>query len=336
MQDNQTVAKFAEQKDLGACLQDIANQIAETTGFILDGGEVQRRTLYDPNKTWRVRLSGTYQEKPALLRIENLKLEQDEETIRQAFRQQAMGSRVRPPVTYTTRPFDDEKGYAYSIDEAVGGEVLFDQTGSPVEAAKAFSVFYRLLRSAVSQPFWENEQGDVKTFSTQQADTWRSIAEKKDPEHTKHIWPLVERLREVMLNDLTDHAMRFQHPHLAGSDVRRNAAGEYVVFANHFWSWRQPGYDVTFPLWHQWMSLPVGRRTPEAIQEITETWLHMIRTDLADLVDIADVRPMLFNRLYGSLLLDIPAKIHGEGETKETVQALEDACKAEAERLMDE
>lgn len=336
MKDNQMVAKYAEHQDLVPDLAHFAQEASAETGFMLDGGEAQRRTLYDPNKVWRVRLTGTFQGLPALLRIENMKLEQDEESIRQAFRTQASEARVRPPMTYLSHPFDRAKGYAFSIDERVEGNILFDSSESAERASRRFCDFYRALRQAVKEPFWPCESGDAKAFSQKQAETWRQVAEKKTPEHTAMIWPFVERLRGAMLAGITDHPLRFQHAHLAGSDIRVMEDGSWVVFANHFWSWRQPGYDVTFPLWHQWMASPIERRTSEEMKKITDTWLNMIGTDLGDLIDMKDVRPMLFNRLYGSLLLDIPAKIHGEGETEESVQRLEEVFKTEAERLMRE
>ncbi len=334
MSDNQIVSKYLQHQDLTWDLRRIAEEIITETGFVLDGGEAQRRTIYDPNKVWRIRLTGSYQGHLAVLRIENLKLERDEELIREAFRRQAKDTRVRPPKTYLTHPFDEKKGYAFSIDERVEGEVLFDPTGSPQEAVKKFSVFYRCLRLAVKEPFWPNAQGEAKVFSEKQAATWRKVAQEKNPESLQKVWPFAEHLREAMLSRLTDHPLRFQHAHLAGSDVRVLPDGSWVVFANHLWSWRQPGYDVIFPLWHQWMSLPIDRRTPKAVEDITETWMRMISGDLGDLVDIRDVRPMLFNRLYGSLLLDISAKIHRQGETPESVQKLEEIFHTEAERLM--
>lgn len=335
MKDNQTVAKYGEHQDLAPKLEQIAGTVAAETGFVLDGGEAQRRTLYDPDKVWRVRLTGTYQDMPALLRIENLQLEQDEEEIREAFRKQALGHRVRPPMTYLARPFDATKGYAFSIDERVEGEKLFDPSGSPEIASAAFAPMYRELRNAIREPYWPDEAGDAKTFSQQQAETWRKVAEQKTPEHTAMIWPFVERVRDAMLARMTDASLRFQHAHLAGSDVQVLSDGSWVVFANHMWSWRQPGYDVFFPLWHQWMALPMDRRTPETIRQITDVWMRMIEVELSDLVRMDEVYPMLLNRLYGSFLLDIPAKIYTPGETTETVQHMEDLLWSEAKRLLD-
>jgi hypothetical protein len=307
-------------------------EVAAATGFVA-GVELQRRFLYDRNKTYRVRIEGTLNGTPAVLRLENLKLEEDEEAVRGAFRRQATGFRVRPPQTFTSQPFDASMGYGYSLDEAVSGSILFDPAGSPIVACEAFLPFYRELWAAVREPFWTNANGSTAVFTKSQADEWLALARKKNPEDVSRVWPLAGRLAERMQEALTGAPLRFMHAHIGGSDIRCSA-GEWIVFANQFWSWRQPAYDVAFPLWNQWMALPVERRTAAEMERITEAWVEAVVHGLAGLVEDGDLYPMLLNRLYGSLLLDIPAKRGQAGETTETVAALEAAFGAEAERLL--
>lgn len=309
----------------------IVRDVSFETGFAAEG-EVQRRFIYDPDKTWRVRIRGTFDGKPALLRIENLKLEIDEEAIREKFRAQAPSAKVRPPHTYRSASFDDAKGYAWSLDEDVGGEILFDSEGSAADAVAAFVPFYRAYREAVREPFWPAPEGDAKAFTAKQLDTWTDIARSQDAERVERLKSVTARLRDAMLSRLEEQPLVFQHAHLSGRDVRIADDGPYVVFANHFWSWRQPGYDVSFPCWGQWLALPDERRTAEAVKEITETWLGAVGQNLADVVSAEDVRTMLLNRLYGSLLLDVPAQRYHH--PPESVAALEAACIAEAERLL--
>ncbi len=332
MADNHIVERFDTQRDLAAEIPHILGEIERETGFIAQH-EIQRRTIYDADKVWRVRIVGTFEGRPAVLRVENIKLETDEEEIRRAFRAQAADSCVRPPETYAYQVFDEAKGYGYSLDEEVRGAPLFvAKAALPHEAASAFAVFYRLLRETVKDPFWENQTGDIRAFSEKQCDKWHDLAKQKTPEHTERVERETMKIREAYLSSLSDAPLRFQHAHLSGEDVRVNEQGEYIVFANHFWSWRQPGYDVAFPLWHQWMSLPIERRSAEGVAHVTDAWLEMIGRDLGDLVSIKEMRPMLLNRLYGALLLDIPAKIGQRGETEESVGRLEEACLKEAER----
>lgn len=309
----------------------IEREVSSETGFAADG-EVQRRFIYDPDKTWRVRIRGTFEGKPAQLRIENLKLEIDEESIREKFRAQVAGSKVRPPLTYQTRSFDDAKGYGWSLDEDVGGKSLFDPSGSAAEAVAAFVPFYRAYRDAVREPFWPASEGDAVAFTRAQLEKWEEIARSQDPVRVNRFSDMAERLKGAMLGRLTGKPLVFQHAHLTGNDVRIAADGAYVVFANHFWSWRQPGYDVSFSIWGQWLALPDGKRTPDAVKAITSAWLDAVERDLEDLVAPDAVLTMLLNRLYGSLLLDIPAQRHQR--SPESVAALETACIAEADRLL--
>ena len=334
MADNHIVERFDTQRDLAAEIPSILDEIESETGFVAQH-EIQRRTIYDADKVWRVRIAGTFEGRPAVLRVENIKLETDEEEIRRAFRAQAVGHRVRPPHTYAHQIFDEAKGYGYSVDEEVRGVPLFVASAtSPQEAASAFVPFCRFLRETVQNPFWENHAGDIRAFSEKQCDKWHDLAKQKTPEHTERIEKETTKIREVYFASLPNAPLRFQHGHLSGEDVRINEQGEYIVFANHFWSWRQPGYDVVFPLWQQWMSLPIERRSAEEVARVTDAWLEVIERDLGDLVSITETRPMLLNRLYGSLLLDIPAKIGQQGETEESVGRLEEVCLKEVGRWL--
>lgn len=310
---------------------EIVREIFAETGFVR-AQEVQRRMIYDPDKVWRVRIRGTFDGKPALLRVENLKLDVDEESIRAAFRRQTEDSRVRPPRTYATKPFDDDRGYAWSIDEFVDAPVLFLPGMRPFRPARDFVRFYRELREAVTEPFWPADVTDAEAFSRTQAATWSDLARSHDAERIDRLAPTLDRLKERILSGMRGRVLSFMHPHLSGADVRVTRDGEYVVFANHFWSWRQPGYDVAFPIWGQWLALRADHRNPESVCEITDAWLAVVVRELRPYVDPEAVRTMLLNRLYGSLLLDVPAQRHRE--TAASVAAMEQALVAEAERLL--
>lgn len=305
--------------------------ICAETGFKVCN-EVQRRFIYNPDKTWRVRFAGTFEGKPALLRVENLRLETDEESIRATFRAQTAGTGVRPPHTYATSPFDRARGYAWSIDEHVTGPVLFMPSMRPQRCARDFGAFYKKLRDAVLTPFWPNADHDAHEFTRTQVKKWIEVAGTMSKAHTERIMPIVKRLRIRLVQGMRGHVLGFQHPHLSGMDVRKTPDGEYVVFANHMWGWRQPGYDVAFPIWGQWLALPEKHRTARNVREITDAWLGMIRTDLAAYVLLEPVKDMLLNRLIGALLLDIPAQ-RGR-ESPSSVTALERALIVEARRLL--
>ncbi len=342
--DNRVVARTLSHHGftLGAIVH-AAVEICRATGFI-PGEEMDRRTLYAADKVWRVSISGSFEGKPAILRLENLRLETDEETMRRAFREQYRYAvpRCRPPHTYAHAPFDAERGYAWSIDEAVGGTPLYASDLFPSLAAKEFFDFYRALRQTVFYPFWPPKELWQRSiaFSQYQLLTWLDIGKAKYSDNlTKMSETLAWVKREWYQGEQRcgNPPLRFQHGHLCGSDVRRvddgtYKEGTYVVFANHYWSWRQPGYDVAFAAWHQWMSLPPARRTPLDVCTVSENWLCQAARN-RDLVDPAQVRSMLFNRIYGSLMLDIPARL-ANGEDVTAVEALRASLIAEAKRLI--
>lgn len=331
MPDNKIIQKFGEfvpwtDERIWKTVEDISAE----TGFIA-GGEVQRRFIYDRNQTWRLRIEGIFNVQPASLLLQCLKLENDEEDIRRAFRAQASGSLVRPPRTLAHRAFDDSRGYGYSLDELVSAPPFFLPGDAPEVSTKAFVPFYRELRNAIREPFWPVEDNDAEAFSRQQFSEWRELAQKRNPDKLAQHRILLDELEVRVIKAMADHELVFRQAHLAGGDVRA-AQNEWVVFANHFWSWRQPGYDLAFAIWNQWMALDADHRTADGVTHVTETWLTAIRTSLADHVEADDVRMMLLNRCFGSLILDIPAKKERHGAQE--LAAWESAVAAEAKRLL--
>ncbi|HVM90766.1 MAG TPA: hypothetical protein VMU11_02635, partial [Verrucomicrobiae bacterium] len=290
---------------------------------------LHRRFIYEKDKTWRVKYSGTYQGKSAVLLVDGMMHEEDEETIRIAFREQATGSRVRPPMTYVHQAFDEAKGYGFTLEERVDGAMLYRPDEDPEIASAKFAEFYRELNKALTKPFWPNEHGpSALDFSAKQLDKWMKLAEEKEPGSSQRYKDVLVKIRASVLAGMEGKELCFMHPHLCGPDIRLGENGEYIVFGNHFWSWRQPGYDIAFPVWHQWMHLPEGKRTAADVQHITDVWMKQ------NLTDEKDLRAMLLNRVFGSLILDLPAKAKLAPESEASVAPLFGAFVAEGERLL--
>lgn len=321
-----THADFSPER-IASALEVITNE----TGF-LPKKEIHRRLLFQPQKTWRVCIAGTYAGKPAVLRIENMHLEVDEEYIRRSFRAQGTEGKVRPPQTYLSAPFDPAIGFAWSIDEMVNAPPLFQIEADPKRAARRFAAFYRKLRETVTKPFWTEGAGPAAPFCVEQFKTWKYLAEQRNPEAITRNREVLIRLGKAVRDGMAERNLRFMHPHMAPQDVRALEDGTYVVFANHAWSWRQPGHDVAFPIWVQWMSLPPQRRMLSEMVHVTESWRSIIRRWLPDLVTARDVRVMLLSRLYGSLMLDLPAR--RAHESRDAAEAHERAFLHEADRLL--
>lgn len=334
MSDNSVVRHYLEHVGFSPELNQALQAVSAEIGFT-PIEELDRRTIYDANKVWRVRIKGEWQGKPAVLRLENIKLERDEESIREAFRASLpQGSHVRPPWTYLHAPYDEKKGYGYSLDEFVEGAFLFDPAGDPRVAAKAFVAFYREFRAAVASPFWPAPVQDAAALTVaQMRDNWLTLARQKDPDWVARFAPILEPWIDLLAQKLQARELVFMHAHLAGTDIRINKAGEYIVFADHMWSWRQPSYDVAFPTWGQWLARPRAERSSLGIQAVTDAWEKEIIASLCDVISIDAWHLMLLNRIFGSILLDIPSIGRKEGESQETIEPLIEALLAEGKRI---
>lgn len=308
--------------------------LSKELGFTPNPGNPASRQVYLAAKTWRQRFFGMIGDKPVSLRIDSHRLPVEEETMRDKFRSQIGIGRIfpiRPPNTYDWQPFDARKGYGWSLDEIGGDDPVFRPDQDPAQASRAFLEMYHELRSAIRTPFWHVDIASAAELSQQQVALWRARSSELVPGYAEKHASLLERLEQAFVSQQQGVKTCFMHAHLAGPDVRRKN-GEYLVFANHFWSWRQPGYDIAFAIWSQWMSLSFERRTPSEVAHITNVWLQYFQKERPDYAK--GVKAMLLNRCFGSLLLDIPLKY--ERESPEVIQVLETAIVAEAKRLLAE
>jgi hypothetical protein len=315
-------------------IREILQEISVQTGFCVQE-ETQRRMIYTPDKVWQSRTRGMLNHLPMSLKMFNLKPQIDSEWMREEFRKQAMESRVRPPMTYRHAPFNDEKGFGYTIDEFVDAPPLFEPTGPADIAAAAFVPLYRELRNTVRTPFWKADEKEVDAamINQLQMEKWLAVSRKMYPnEPIREKEEFVHHLATIIWLELENRPSVFTHAHLSGSDVRHLATDEYVVYCNKFWRWNQPGYDVAFPIWNQWLALPDALITPANIRAITDTWLATVAKELQGYVDVDDVRTMLLNRIVGSLLLDLPAQT--TRRPKEVVECLRRILVDEAERIV--
>ncbi len=315
-------------------LEHALSVLSKELGFTPDSNDPISRMVYLPGKTWRRRIFGTLKGKPVSLRIDTHKLPVEEETMRDKFRAQPCVGKlfpVRPPETYDWQPYDDKKGYGWSLDEVGGEQPLFLPDADPGQAAAAFLKMYHELHSAIRKPFWHPDIATASELSRLQAVSWRAMSKDLVPGVAERHAVLLNRLERAFVSSQEGKPTHFMHAHLAGLDVRCKD-NQYIVFANHFWSWRQPGYDITFAIWWQWMSLPPERRTAEEVANITMTWMRVFQLEWPRYAE--GVEAMLLNRCFGALLLDIPLK--GKSESPDASQALEQAIVAEAERLLAE
>lgn len=334
MPGNEIVEMFGQHEGFTqeAALKALREVIGETSFQVeKEGGD---RRIYAPHQKWRYSWEGRYQDRPALLYIENLELQVPEEDNCDSFRQQAGGSAVRPPLIYARGTFDKHAGYGWSILESPREYPrLWKPDADPRQAAAAFADFYPEYRQAVFQPFWEKPSELTSVSLTKdRLEKWTKKSQENYPSQRARFEDLLQRLSDRLLRDVSDLPLSFQHAHLTGDGIWVTPVGQYMVGQNFLWNWRVDGYDITFPLWHQWLSLPTERLSAARVAEITDTWMEMVRTRLVEVVDARAVETMLGERFIGSLLLDIPAKIH----TRSTrdVEALEQACAVEAERWL--
>ena len=260
------------------------------------------------------------------LKVDNLDTGVNEEVIRQQFRA-VQTQHVRPPHTYVYEPYSVERGYGFMLEEVVDAPVVFHADDHPEVAAKAFARFYSFLQEVLAKPFIARPDTTAKAFSEEQYDGWLSVATRSWSADFAARKALADKAFERSLALMEDTPLVFMHPHLSGSDVQVQNDSVYIVHANHFWGWRQPMYDLAFPVWGQWMALPRDKRGIGEVAKIANAWREVLRRELGESFDEQAWESQLLNRIYGSVLLDLPAIARRDGEDPASVQRLiEEFC----------
>lgn len=287
----------------------ILEQIVAKTGF-QTGELVFEGKLYDDTKIATRIFRGIYQNKPAMLKIQGIRLDIPEEILIEKFNAQNQSKIIRLPHLYLVEPFDIEKGYGCIIMEEVQAPKFYAKALALENDRDEFARLYEDYRTkAITTPLFEQTEGDTDTLRhiESRIEKWISISAEKGFLQDE----LVERVNHMQLlihQEAPALKMVFMHGHLERNSILRIAEQEYVLLSNTFWSYRPEWYDTTFHLWEGIKGLRNVSVSPEMVWHYVTDWLRTYQS-----LELLQTDPdfkrkyyfMLLERCIGALLLDI-------------------------------
>ncbi|MFA6429398.1 MAG: hypothetical protein WCV84_02760 [Patescibacteria group bacterium] len=289
---------------------EIIQIVCSNTGFIVRQ-ELFRGQVYDADKVGSVLLQGVFGDRPAVLKIQGLRLDEEEVDGMRAFMAQNTSEWIRIPEIYAHEPRQEEWGYGYTIMECIDGVPLFDRSCPSSKDRETFARFYQEYRTkAITKPWIVPPQESTKEFVLFRVEKWRALCAHKGYLAPEQYEPFVARFCEIVGQVGQTVPLVFCHGHLTSTDIVRDAQGQCVLFSNLFWSYRPQWYDLAFNVWSVWMSMPEGEVSPVRAKQILEEWRATYRTIPVTQTDASYERTLdfvLLERVMGAILADIGA-----------------------------
>ncbi|MEK7073393.1 MAG: hypothetical protein AAB974_03070 [Patescibacteria group bacterium] len=308
-----------------ARLPDILREVCAATGFE-PGEEIWRGRVVAAEKVATQIVSGTWQGKPAALKLQGIPLQFEEAELIRRFTIMNASERIRAPQVYQHEPWDASRGYGWTIMELVQMRLpIYSPPDAPERARRRFADFYVEFHGKTAQhPFFPNEEPmlDTPAFLEKRLLTWLDI-NATAPEHNRMLVgeqrALVAAYKLQIAARGPELPMIFTHGHLGPRDIVCEGIGKYVLFGHAFWGWRPLWYDLAFNVWINLMAAGEHAVPSDVgLRQIVEDWAAtyaQLPMAMSDHHFIRNFRFMMIERCIGALLVDIPAGVRSaEGE----------------------
>lgn len=325
---NKITEKYFIQDDFSQRETEVLAQVTAETGFVVEK-EIFRGMIYDKNKVGSLIYKGTFDGKPAVLKLQGLKPEVDEGEIVKRFTAQSQSKLVRVPVLYAHKHWTEKRGYGYLITEYVDAPKIFEMPFASAEQMQDFARFYQEYRTSALTRLWiEPETNDSLKFSIHRMDHWRKISEHKKRLDSRDYAPYLVRYYSAARKHLPSIPMVFCHGHLTANDIYRLNDGSFVILSNLFWGYRIQWHDLAFNIWACLQHIRDTSYTFEQLLQYVEEWLvayRKIPVVREDKDFERKITALLLERTMGAILVDLGANdFYEKEENKPYLQHLLD------------
>lgn len=295
---------------------EILAQITAETEFSADK-EIARGVIYDKGKVGSLVYSGTLAGKPAVLKIQLLKLQVDEGRIIDDFFRHRRNKEVRPPQQYEYHFWSEKRGYGYTIMEKIEAPKLFEMPFATAEQMVDFCRFYGLYRTSLFstvwiQPTWMVTSGIKNSweYTQKRVKNWKNICESKGRLKEEDYLPYYKEFMALGPEILSGIAVIFSHGHLTAKDIHKMPNGSYVLTSNLLWGSRPQWHDLAFNIWSCLLHIRDTEYSFEQMLKYVEQWLGyycQIPLVQTDRTFEKKILANLLERTMGSILADLGA-----------------------------
>jgi hypothetical protein len=305
---NKITEKYFDQPNFAVHEKRVLRDISRKTQFHVEK-EIFRGQIYDKNVVGSLIYRGTWEGKPAVLKIQGLHPEIDEIDIIEKFNRQNRSAKIRLPRLYLGSRWNARDGYGFLLLEYVVAPKIYQPPFANREQQRSFCAFYqeykaRCVRTSLFPP--EPSETSSLVFTTQRVSHWTKVAHAKG-DLTNDGIRLTETFLTLAGRHLPSIPMEFMHGHLTYDDIFQVSENEYVLMSNLFWSYRPANYDAAFHLWAGIKSI----RTKPSVDRV-KRYLHQWLIEYKKLPIIKrgsdferSFSLMMAERCLGAFLIDI-------------------------------
>lgn len=299
---NKIVEQYFAAKDFSERIPEVQEAVCQETGFVVER-EVFRGKIFDDNKVQTVVCVGVFEGRLATLKLQGLKLAIEEADLMAAFTAQNTSTVFRAPAVYRHMPFNESRGYGYTIMEYIDERPLYGVVMSEDDENDFVAMYHEYKTKAVVDPLFANmERVETKTFFAR-ADNWMRIARSKgvvDEEKLGRYRAAYDAAVTVL-----DVPVVFMHGHFTRKDLHRTLDGAVAFTSNAFWGYRPQWYDLAFFLWERLMTRELPN-FPVQIDHFIEL-CQRIPCVAQDAQFERIFRALIKERAFGALVVDIGA-----------------------------
>ncbi len=296
--------------DLADREEEIVREIAASSGFVVDK-LISRSGWWDHSgPIGAFHYSGTFEGKPAIMKVQGIKPSSSEAYHIERFQQNAHAASVplRPPHLYFHMPWNDSKRYEVLILEALSGAPVVGVPTTAHQLSIFFQAYYDYRKVLTQEPWVEADPNPLHILVPKRIQEWVHISTEKFGHHPLRKSSDAELIQEgsdLLAKRLVGIHPEFQHGHFSHLDIYKEGS-DSVVLSNLYWSWRMPLYDAVFGYhWHRFSLPGVSGITTAAIDNQQALWMSYLSTVPQKLgYSEASLKMVLLERAIAGIVLD--------------------------------
>ncbi|NCN45129.1 MAG: hypothetical protein COU63_00985 [Candidatus Pacebacteria bacterium CG10_big_fil_rev_8_21_14_0_10_36_11] len=282
MKQNSVSQLYFSNKDLTERLEQILAYIKTETPFVLDK-PLQKSSWWNSKKIGAIHYSGSFNNTPAILKIQGTKPTTSEALMIENFTNQNQSQLIRAPKIYLYLPWQEKLEFEAIIMEETNHQKIVNLPASNLEITTFFNLYHEYKKKCLNKPWLEKPNISLAEQTLKNFATWQKISAEIHPNHPlkKSTDPeLIKKGINHLAKKLDKTTWQFMHGHFSTRDLYQTNK-ETIILSNLYWSWRQPFYDAVFGFhWYQYDLANTENISLETLLVQRKTWKEYILNNI--------------------------------------------------------
>jgi hypothetical protein len=279
---NEFTEGFFQNTDLRGLENEMIEQVRTDMGFQPEE-IINRSTWWGSERVGAFQCAGTYEGKPAILKVQGVEPSSSEIDAIDAVNSATSDAAIRAPFLYANRRWDANKGFEALIVEQITSDKLVHLPTTEIEVQKFFDLYTNYSSKLKPNPWIEKPTISYGEIVQRNTKDQLEASMRNYPNHPFRK-PSDSAIIAAAVEVVTDHYkavnMLFQHCHISTDDVfLPNGIDPRHIFTSNFvWGWRPKFYDAVVA-YHHFPRLLIDRGlhvTEEMVAMQTNWWKKQI------------------------------------------------------------